>query len=243
MLKNLFGGRARTPDGLRIYAIGDIHGCAGLLDRLTGLIEEDCAAASAVPQLVFLGDYLDRGPDSLGVIERLLAIAEQRPNAVFLKGNHEAVFLDFLAHPAEFEDWLHWGGAETLESYGVSRPWRRPAEELAEEMRRRMPERHLAFLRRLELSRVFGDYFFVHAGVRPDIPLDAQDERDLLWIRGDFHHAAAEARPDKVIVHGHQPTKKPVDAGWRIGVDTGACFSGSLTAVVLEGESRRFLST
>jgi serine/threonine protein phosphatase 1 len=241
MLKKLFGDRARTPEGLRLYAIGDIHGCAGLLDRLMALIEEDAARGRS--QLVFLGDYLDRGPDSRGVVERLIAIAEKRPDTVFLKGNHEAVFLDFLASPAASEDWLHWGGAETLESYGVEKPWLRPAEELAAEMLERAPADHLAFLRGLELARAFGDYFFVHAGVRPGTPLDEQDERDLLWIRGDFHHAAAAMRPDKVIVHGHQPAKKPVDAGWRIGVDTGACFSGALTAVVLEGESRRFLST
>lgn len=241
MLRKLFGGRARAPEGLRIYAIGDIHGCAELLDRLMALIGEDAAGVRS--QLVFLGDYIDRGPDSRGVVERLMAIADKRPETVFLKGNHEAVFLDFLAGPAASEDWLHWGGAETLESYGVERPWLRPAEELAAEMREKAPAAHLAFLRGLDLTRAFGDYFFVHAGVRPGTPLDAQDERDLLWIRGDFHWAATGARPDKVIVHGHQPTRKPVDAGWRIGVDTGACFSGALTAVVLEGESRRFLST
>ena len=243
MLKNLFNGRARAPDGVRLYAIGDIHGCAELLDRLMALIAKEEAAATAHLQLVFLGDYLDRGPDSLGVLDRLIAVRKARPDSIFLKGNHEAGFLDFLKSPADFAEWLHWGGAETLESYGVERPWARPVEDLAADIAERLPPSHLAFLQGLELFRVFGDYLFVHAGVRPGVPLEAQEERDLLWIRGEFHHAPPEARPDKVVVHGHQPTRNPVDAGWRIGVDTGACFNGRLTAVVLEGETRRFVST
>lgn len=244
MLKNLFGGgRAKAPEGLRIYAIGDIHGRADLLDRLMTEIEAEESAAAARTQLIFLGDYLDRGPDSPGVIDRLVALSRARPETVFLKGNHEAVYLDFLERPAAFEDWLHWGGAETLESYGVAQPWSRPVKDLASEMLRRMPGEHFTFIKRLELACAFGDYFFVHAGVRPGVPLDAQEEHDLLWIRGDFHRASSRERPDKVIVHGHRPTKKAVDAGWRIGVDTGACFSGKLTAAVLEGETRRFLST
>lgn len=240
MLKNLFSGRARAPEGVRIYAVGDIHGRADLLDRLMMSIAEE---APANAQLVFLGDYLDRGPDSRGVVDRLIALRNERPDTIFLKGNHEAVFLDFLADPADYEDWLHWGGAETLESYGVERPWARPAEDLASEMLERLPPGHLAFLRRLDLFCALGDYLFVHAGIKPGVPLDRQDERDLLWIRGEFHNAPAKTRPDRVVVHGHQPTSKPVDAGWRIGVDTGACFSDKLTAAVLEGESRRFLST
>ena len=246
MLKKLFSPAApaaKAPAGERLYAIGDIHGCSDLLDRLTASIGAEETGVAVQTRLVFLGDYLDRGPDSRGVMDRLIALRETRPNTVFLKGNHEAVFLDFLDAPDETEDWLHWGGAETLESYGVVRPWSRPVAELGHEMRERLPESHLSFLRELATFYEAGDYFFVHAGVKPGVPLDKQDERDLLWIRGEFHNAAAGARPSKVVVHGHQPIKAPLDNGWRIDVDTGACFSGKLTAVVLEGETRRFLST
>ncbi len=243
MLKNLFGGQkktARAPDGVRIYAVGDVHGCAGHLDRLMATIAKDEDGKPA--QIVFLGDYLDRGPDSRAVVERLLAIRAERPGAVFLKGNHEDVFLAFLNDPVGNADWLEWGGAETLESYGVERPLGRDPADLAVDLSARVPASHMEFLKGLELWRAFGDYLFVHAGLRPGVALEAQSEQDLLWIRGDFHHAAPDKRPDKVVVHGHQPLRKPLDAGWRIDVDTGACFGGRLTAVVLEGDSRRFIS-
>lgn len=245
MLKNLFVGAApaaRAPEGERIYAIGDIHGCADALDRLMALICEDEAAGALANRLIFLGDYVDRGPDSRGVVERLIAIGKERPGTVFLKGNHEAAMLDFLAAPVSGGDWLHWGGAETLHSYGVDNVWRRPPEDLAAALGARLPRAHLNFLRNLSLSECRGDYFFVHAGVKPGVPLDAQEEDDLLWIREEFHDAPAPARPDKVVVHGHHPVRKPVDAGWRIDIDTGACYGGKLTAAVLEGEKRRFLS-
>ncbi|MEX0644907.1 MAG: metallophosphoesterase family protein, partial [Parvularculaceae bacterium] len=232
---------ATTPEGLRLYAIGDIHGCADHLDSLLDKIAAE-ERASGPAQLIFLGDYVDRGPDSRGVIDRLLEIRRSRPQTIFLKGNHEAVFLDFLADPYEARDWLDWGGADTLASYGVEGAARAP-DDLADEMKSRLPADHLGFLEGLELMRAFGDYLFVHAGVRPGVPLAKQEERDLLWIRGEFHNAPPELRPDKIVVHGHHPMRKPLDAGWRIAVDTGACFGGKLTAVVLEGVSRRFLSS
>lgn len=232
---------SRAPDGMRIYAVGDIHGCAGLLDDLMAQIRAEEKADKVNAQLVFLGDYIDRGPDTSGVIDRLLALKRERPGTVFLKGNHEDVFLSFLADPGANADWIEWGGGELLASYGV------PSSGLLEDIVRRlsetMPADHLAFLRSLELTRVIGDYLFVHAVVRPGVPLDQQQERDLLWIRGEFHRAPEELRPEKVVVHGHQPVKKAVDARWRIGVDTGACFTGRLTAVALEGATRRFIST
>lgn len=244
MLRNFLEAKrpiSRAPDGMRIYAVGDIHGCADLLDRLTADIVKEESADRSRTQLIFLGDYIDRGPDSCGVIERLIAIRRDRPNTVFLKGNHEAVFLDFLSNPADYADWMAWGGGETLESYGVH--WLDDAKAVSRDIGAKIPKSHLGFLRELELWRVFGDYLFVHAGLRPGRPIEEQDERDLLWIRGEFHRAAPADRPDKVVVHGHQPLKKPLDAGWRIDVDTGACFAGKLTAVVLEGETRRFIST
>ncbi|NWG70315.1 MAG: serine/threonine protein phosphatase [Parvularculaceae bacterium] len=233
--------RSRTPKGMRIYAIGDIHGCASLLDQLLARIAAEEAADNVTAQLVFLGDYIDRGPDTRGVIERLLAVKADRPATVFLKGNHEDVFLAFLEDPAANADWLEWGGEELLASYGV-RTTGAP-QDIVRRLNENMPASHLEFLRSLELTRVIGDYLFVHAGIRPGVALDQQETRDLLWIRGEFHRAPEGLRPDKVVVHGHQPVKKAIDAGWRIGVDTGACFTGKLTAVALDGAARRFIST
>lgn len=241
----IFGAKkakAKTPDGARICAIGDIHGCADKLDALIARIDADDAKSGARARLVFLGDYVDRGQDSRGVVDRLIALARERGDAVFLKGNHEDVFLAFLADPAANEDWLGWGGVETLESYGVAARSEFDAAEIAASARARVPAAHLEFLRRLELYKVIGDYLFVHAGVRPGRPLEQQEESDLLWIRGEFHRAAPAERPAQVVVHGHQPLRKPLDAGWRIDVDTGACFGGELTGVLLEGESRRFIT-
>jgi serine/threonine protein phosphatase 1 len=245
MLKNLFGEKtpARAPDGVRLYAIGDVHGCADLLDRLMQTVAAEERNTPKTSQLIFLGDYVDRGPDSRGVIDRLLRIRRERPATVFLKGNHEAVFLDFLSDAVSAADWLDWGGVETLESYGVEGAATRDPVELGDELRAKFPAEHFAFLNELDLWRVFGDYAFVHAGFKPGKAFDAQEERDMLWIRGEFHNAPAAIRPDKVVVHGHQPIRKALDAGWRIDVDTGACFTGRLTAVVIDGADRRFIST
>lgn len=244
MLGKLFGGKgpvAAAPDGERIYAIGDVHGCNSLLDALLTLIRAD--AADAKSRLIFLGDYVDRGPDSKGVIDRLVALKAVTPDAVFLKGNHEQAMLDFLDRPDLNEEWLHWGGDKTMESYGVSDIWTRHPEALAEDLATRLPTAHREFLNSLELWRVFRDYAFVHAGFRPGVALPDQKLEDCLWIRGEFHDAETDKRPREVVVHGHHPVKKPLDAGWRIDVDTGAVWSDALTAVVLERTTRRFLST
>lgn len=233
---------ASTPDGERLYAIGDIHGEATLLDQILEKVEKDARDAKKAT-VVFLGDYVDRGPDSRGVIDRLIDYQKGNPTARFLKGNHEAVMLDFLHEPEDMLEWLEWGGDETLRSYGVSGALSKSGEDLARELAKAMPAAHRTFLESLEITHRAGDYFFVHAGVRPGVALDDQDEEDLLWIRRRFHDAYEDERPDAVIVHGHHPTKKPMDAGWRIGVDTGACWSGKLTAVCLDGKKRRFLST
>lgn len=237
-------GTPEAPPDERLYAVGDIHGRADLLGHLLTLI--DSAPGETAPRLVFLGDYVDRGPASHAVIERLAALKEAPPAGwrppVFLKGNHEAALMDFLAAPDERPDWLDWGGVETLQSYGVEQVDRRAPHDLAEEFAARLPAAHRAFFDGLSLSYTAGDYFFAHAGVRPNVPLADQQEQDLLWIRGEFHRMAPEARPDKVVVHGHEPQKRPLDAGWRICVDTGAVWSDVLTAVALEGASRRFIS-
>lgn len=231
-----------APDGVRLYAIGDIHGRLDLLDALMEAIEKDAKKAGR-SQLIFLGDYVDRGPDSCGVVDRLLEIRAELPKTIFLKGNHEAALLEFLDAPESIDDWLYWGGAETLESYGIDSPFKKSARELAAELSENLPENHLEFYQSLDLYSVLGDYLFVHAGLRPGVTLEEQAEDDLLWIRDDFHSTPPEMRPDQVVVHGHQPVKKPLDDGWRIDVDTGAVWTGRLTAIVLEGSSRRFLST
>lgn len=236
------GNAAAAPDGARLYAIGDIHGARAALDQLLSRIADD-AGDLADAQLIFLGDYVDRGPDSRGVIDRLVSLQADYPQTVFLKGNHEAVMLDFLSDAEEMLEWLEWGGDETLRSYGVSGALSKSGDDLAGELADALPNDHRKFLDSLALTHSAGDYFFVHAGVRPGVALDEQDEDDLLWIRKKFHDTPARDRPEKVIVHGHHPMKKPLDAGWRIGVDTGACWSGMLTAVRLEGERRSFITT
>lgn len=241
MLKNKKNSAA-APNGKRVYAVGDIHGCAGLLDKLMDIIAEDAAEAEAA-RIVFLGDYVDRGPDSKGVIDRLLEIQESRPDTVFLKGNHEALLLDFLSDPEDMFHWLDWGGEETLHSYGLEDILARAPEELGAEFAKALPAEHENFLKSLPLTHIEGDYLFVHAGLRPGVALEDQDEEDMLWIRKRFQNAVRSERPPYTIIHGHQPVKAPVDKGWRVDVDTGACWSGKLTAVVLENKSRRFLST
>lgn len=244
MIGKLFNGRPpdpAMPAGERVYAIGDVHGCASLLDSLLALIDADCAGARA--RLVFLGDYVDRGPDSKGVIDRLIEIAAERPGSIFLKGNHEQAMLDFIESPDHNEEWLHWGGDKTLESYGVGKIWHTHPSELAADLVERLPRAHRDFLGALELWRIIGDYAFVHAGFKPGVPIEEQREEDCLWIRAEFHNAGSGERPDKFVVHGHHPVRKPIDTGWRIDVDTGAVWSDALTAAVLEGTSRRFIST
>ncbi len=231
---------AAVPDGKRIYAIGDVHGRADMLDELLYDIEKDAGSLDAA-QLIFLGDYVDRGDDSRGVIERLIKIQSEHEDAVFLKGNHEELLLDFLEEPEDLGHWLDWGGEETLESYGISTVGQ-PKPTLAEQWFALAPKSHFDFLTSLKIRHIEGDFLFVHAGLRPGASLDDQTDADMLWIRKRFHNASADERPDYVVVHGHTPTNKPVDAGWRIGVDTGAVYGGLLTAVVLEGTTRRFLS-
>jgi serine/threonine protein phosphatase 1 len=211
-----------------------------------GLIERDAANSQADRRtLVFLGDYIDRGPDSRGVVERLISDPPQSFATHFLKGNHESILLDFLEDAWRLDHWLMNGGDATMRSYGVDterlahggaapEAWRQAFAEA-------LPEAHLRFFRELQLSVSFGDYLFVHAGVRPGVPLAAQSEADLIWIRGPF---LSYADPfDKIVVHGHTPEPEPVVRQNRIGIDTGAVFTGRLTALRLEGGAREFLQT
>lgn len=237
---------AAVPRGLRVYAIGDVHGRLDLLDRMLDQIDADGATApDLVKHIVYLGDYVDRGPHSSGVIERLAAGPPPGFGAIPLKGNHEASMLEFLEDIRIGPNWLTYGGTATLASYHVPPPHAdSPPEDLthAQEMlRRALPPTHRAFLESLRTSVTIGDYVFVHAGVRPGVPLDRQREDDLLWIREDFLRSTADH--GKMVVHGHTISAEPEVRANRIGIDTGAFATHRLTCLVLEGTERRFLVT
>lgn len=234
---------AALPPGLRIYAIGDVHGRLDLLESLARRIEADLKDAPALAFTIFLGDYVDRGPDSAGVVDRL-ARRDFPTEFLALRGNHEEVMLDFLDKPAILENWRNYGGLETLHSYGIDvLPAMRGLgyEGMRDRLLERLPRSHEEFLRETAYYTTSGDYFFCHAGVRPGTPLDEQTPRDLLWIREEF--LAFRGGWDRVIVHGHTPVDEPELLESRINVDTGAFASSILTAVVLEGSERRILST
>jgi serine/threonine protein phosphatase 1 len=236
----------QVPAGSRVYAIGDVHGCAALLRGLHRRILDD-AAAHPTPRkiVIYLGDFVDRGEESRAVID--LLIDEPLPGfeRVLLRGNHEDSMLRFLVDAAIGPSWLAYGGDATLLSYGVRPP--KPIGEPSEleraqsELAERLPERHRRFLAGLRLSHVEGDFFFVHAGVRPGVPLDRQDPADLLWIRDEF--LRSEAAFGKIVVHGHSITARPDLHPNRIGIDTGAFASGCLTCLILEGAALSFIQT
>jgi serine/threonine protein phosphatase 1 len=235
---------ARVPPGRRVYAVGDIHGCDDVLDQLLRMIRADAAGAGAECVAVFLGDYVDRGPMSFEVIDRLVNEPLPGFQHVFLKGNHEAMMLDFLAGPPD-PLWLYNGGVETLMSYGIGGLWAFADTASLEAARRELdaalPPRHRAFLQGLRASHVEGDYAFVHAGIRPGVAFCDQREQDLLWIRAPF--LASREPFDYRVVHGHTIVKRPEVLPHRIAIDTGAFHTGTLTCAVLEGENVRFLST
>ena len=236
------------PDDRLVYAVGDVHGRLDLLDPLVCQIADDVLriGPSKRPILMFLGDYVDRGLESKGVIDRILALRSQPAFEVrTLKGNHEEAMLNFLRDASAGPEWVEYGGAQTLVSYGVTAPkmrgdvadWERARKEFGE----RIPPAHLAFLTGLEMMVNVGDYLFVHAGLRPGIAIEDQDEHDLMWIRDDFLN---EQKPfEKVVVHGHTPEEAPFLGACRIGVDTGAYATGVLTAVRLIGEDRTILQS
>ncbi|MBF0271503.1 MAG: serine/threonine protein phosphatase [Magnetococcales bacterium] len=237
----------RIPDHTRLYAVGDIHGRADLLRTLHGLIRDDCAGLSVSVRriIVYLGDYIDRGEDSKGVIDLLLNEPLPGFETVFLKGNHEAELQDFLVNPTGGHLWTQCGGMNTALSYQVRVAPRIVAEERMRDLRDQllvaMPVEHQSFLASLRFRFELGDYFFTHAGVRPGLPLSQQRPPDLLWIRDPFLYY--DGHFGKMVVHGHTVVAAPVVTTNRIGIDTGAYHSGHLTGLVLEGTEQRFLTT
>lgn len=238
-----------SAGGRVVYAVGDIHGRYDLLKQLLGQLAADRRSLSTEqpPMLVFCGDYVDRGPQSAEVLECVLRL-KQRPEfeVRLLKGNHEQAMLYFLENPLEGSGWLRFGGLKTLQSYGIEIP-DDPDDpdtavmELRNELRRRLPPSHLALLESLELKVVVGDYVFVHAGIRPGVPLDQQQDHDLMWIRQDFLDAPGPF--EKVVVHGHTRTERPQLLGHRMAIDTGAYATGVLTALRLDDEGMAVFDT
>lgn len=240
------GAPPSPPPGTRVYAVGDIHGRADLLREINLLIHEDAYRRQAPRNvIVYLGDYIDRGDAPRGVIELLLNDPLPGFQCVHLRGNHEDILCRFLKDVSVGPNWFAFGGLETLEAYGVAPP--EPVTGVAELQRAQrdliaqLPADHRNFLRRLPVSHTEGDYFFVHAGIRPGVALKRQSRDDLLWIRDEFLESD-ETFP-KIIVHGHTITAAPDVRRNRIGIDTGAYASGHLTCFVAEGRDWGFLQT
>ena len=233
-----------TPRGYRAYAVGDIHGRLDLLDQLLEAIDADLSnRPSARNLIIFLGDLIDRGPDSRNVIERLRTFHHARLKPAFLAGNHEEILLRILAgEHGLLQNWLRFGGAECLLSYDVELFELGDSEpDALDVIKRAIPEEHAAFISSFSDTLTFGDYLFVHAGVRPGVDLRHQSQSDLRWIRSPFLEDATDH--GAVVVHGHTISGEVEVRSNRIGIDTGAYRTGRLTALALEGTSKWTLDT
>lgn len=231
--------------GYRAYAVGDIHGRVDLLEHLLAKIHADLQRRPAAKTLlVFVGDLVDRGPSSAQVIERLRCYRRDGVKPVFLLGNHEEVLLRIINGDSSIVgSWLKFGGLQCLQSYGVTlaRIRRCSAEEVVDLVRATIPKEHVEFLESFADSCRFGDYLFVHAGIRPGVELDQQSQADLRWIREPF--LFDESDHGFVVVHGHTITDEVDERSNRIGIDTGAYRSGVLTALAVEGSDRWLIDT
>lgn len=228
---------ATLAQGERIYAVGDVHGCLDRLVALHEIIAEDIATRPVEHTvLVHLGDYVDRGSDSAQVIDWLINEPPVPADEIVnLMGNHEYMMLSAIAGTDKDapNHWLMNGGADSLLSWGISRT--APPAEWAGQI----PRQHLVFIRDLAVSRHIGPYLFVHAGIRPGVPLDQQSRHDMMWIREPF--LSSEANHGAVVVHGHTPKREPIIQPNRIAIDTGAVLGGALTCVMLEADQLGFL--
>lgn len=238
------------PDDVRVYAVGDIHGRADLLEQVLKNIDADFAQAPQPKRIeVFLGDYVDRGPASRQVLELLNERGiihpvghERSRQVVFLKGNHETLLMNFLVRPSTLDSWKRLGGLDTLMSYGLAPTLNADPHtqaDLAIAFGKALPPSHRQFLNDLQPSFTCGDYFFVHAGVRPGVALEKQREEDLLWIRQEF--LLCEDDFTKIIVHGHTPVPEAEIRSNRINIDTGAYATGRLSCLVLEADKIRLI--
>ncbi|ANI76880.1 metallophosphoesterase [Sphingobium sp. EP60837] len=250
MLKFLRRREAPRPlpslgEDRRVYAVGDIHGRLDLFDQLLELIERDDARRHPLPcHLILLGDLVDRGPHSAQMVERAMALQDATEKVHFIKGNHEEVFVSAARGSSQYAGYCRRiGGVQTLASYGldVGSSERMTDEDVASWMLNHVPRSHVDFLDRFEDMLTMGDYLFVHAGIRPGLPLQAQTAADLHWIRSEFLNHRGDH--GYVVVHGHSITTKVDEKPNRVGIDTGAWSSGKLTAVGLQGTERWFLQT
>ncbi|KQZ93219.1 metallophosphatase [Mesorhizobium sp. Root157] len=238
---------ASAPQGMRLYAIGDIHGRLDLLEAMHRHIAAELAADRPADwRIVHLGDYVDRGPASKGVLDFLMAAHAREPRHLMLTGNHDVGFLDFIERPDPYGLFMTNGGVETARSYGVNlqrkgflRSAGRSLHEGHAALVSAVPSTHLDLLRSLPHSLQFGDFFFCHAGIRPGIPFADQLDFDLMWIRGEFH--AHTGLYPKVVVHGHTPVAEADVKANRVNLDTGAYYTGRLSALAVEGVSKRIL--
>ncbi|MDR3470129.1 MAG: metallophosphoesterase [Devosia sp.] len=227
-----------------VYAIGDVHGCLDQLLKLEAEIVADGAAIEGEKWLVTLGDYVDRGVASPAVLDHVMSPPPPTFRRFALIGNHEQLMLDFLDNPAAHLDWLEWGGVQTAEAYGMPadprQSWRRAPQRYGEQLRTKVPERHLELLRGLPTCLWLPRFFFVHAGIRPGVTLENQDDEDLIWIRTPF--LRAEFSGEVTVVHGHTPVDAVEFVRGRVDIDTGCFFSGVLTALrVLPDGSMKIL--
>lgn len=236
---------ASLPLGQRVYAIGDVHGRFDLLQDLIGRIEVDNAArAPTNVHVVMLGDLIDRGPQSREIIDYFLRGAPRFARWHFIMGNHEEMLLKLIDQPdsALMPQFLRFGGRETFESYGApQRVLDTPDLYSPDTLLFNVPEEHRDFMRQMEDGILVGDYFFTHAGIRPGVALDQQEQYDLRWIRKDF--LDSDADHGMIVVHGHTVLNEVEVRCNRIGIDTGAYASGRLTALGLEGTERWFIQT
>ncbi len=247
-------GKAHAGNNMRIYAIGDVHGCLEEMNALLDLIQDDLTSNPIKKhRIIFVGDFVDRGPDCKGVVERLIQLTAENKNITCLFGNHDEKLLHALKPMKEelFKKYFQYGGAETLLSYGFSETELgivqsgdyspTLAKALAKSVKKRLPESHIKFLESLPRQVSEGDYFFCHAGVNPNEPFNQQKDHDLIWMREPF--LSWDKPLEKVVVHGHTKIDEPDIRVNRINIDTSCVFGEALTAVVLEGTEFRFLYT
>lgn len=238
---------ARGPDGMRLYAIGDVHGRHDLLAAMHRRIESQLEYAPASDwRIIHLGDYVDRGPDSKSVIDFLIEARKRDPRNIMLAGNHDIGMLEFLADAEPDGLFMNYGGIQTAQSYGVDftrdMHWVGKAEAIARghaALVKAVPRSHIDFLQSLTFSASFGDFFFCHAGIRPGAPLDRQNQQDLIWIRDAFHDH--QELFSKVIVHGHTPVPEAEVKANRVNVDTLAWKSGTLSALAINGGDKQII--
>lgn len=253
MLKRLFKrnkpsrpiDNASVPEGRRVYAIGDVHGRNDLLNILIEkILADNSGRSSAESEIIFLGDLIDRGPDSAQVIETTMQLKKNASAVRFLMGNHEEVYLAAVRGEEKAVRFFNRiGGRETILSYDITMKEYIGLDmaQLTERMPSLIPQHHIDFVSAFENMITIGDYAFVHAGIKPGVALSEQKPKHLRWIREEF--LEEDSPHEKVIVYGHTISDNVVEANNRIGIDTGAYESGKLTALVLEGSERRYLDT